>query len=127
MQIMSRANMLAQRRAAALAPLDTINEGNAAEVLRDTSRRLLKLFQDDVQHPKFGADLRAEDVNEFKSIVSELWTGLASVSDADVQEVEEADGQQLLQFVRHLARLTDDLSASGTFSRCMLLVDVVIQ
>lgn len=113
MRIMSRSQMLAERRAAALAPLDTITAENAASVLRATAHRLQQIYEADVADPKFGSSMPSADVDEFKGTVSALYGGLAGITTADLQDVSEEDGAQAVAFVRHLAKLTDDLSNSG--------------
>ena len=156
--------MLAERRAQALAPLDTITADNAAPILRETAGRLQRIYETDVADPKFGASMPEADIAEFKvraaafaqrqtpdqtplhwrplnvfspheyawrrwlfaqGTVTELWKGLAGVTDGDLQGASEEEGAQLIAFVRHLARLTDDLSNSGVLP-VRGLVDVLV-
>jgi len=117
MRIMSKAEMMAERRAKALAPLDTITAENAAAVLRETAKKLQKIYEADVADPKFAASMPESDVAEFKGTVTELWGGLSKVTEQDLVGISDEEADQLLTFVRHLARLTDDLSNSGSSSR----------
>ena len=112
---MSKTEMFAARREAALSPLNTITVANAAQTLRETSRRLRHIYELNINQPSFGKGLDPQDINEFKGAISDLWTGLEGITNQDLQGVTEAEGDEVISFVRNVARLTDDLADDGMF------------
>jgi hypothetical protein len=126
MRVMSRSEMLAERRRAALAPLDSISLENAPAVLRDTAGRLRRLYEADVANPRFGDGMDPGDVAMFKDAVAQLWAEVASITSEDMQGVSDEEGAALIAFVKHVARVTDDLSDSGTCRAGVRMVVVVV-